>query len=453
MAALYTDTETALDLVHGGRGRRLRVLPITSDYFATLRTEPTGAAFGRDDERGVKRVVLSEALWRTQFGSDPALVGAAIRLSGESYEVIGVAPRGFADPIVGEVDAWVAHNLARHVSEQEYSLTAVGRLRQGVRIEQAQAELAALGQAVAARRPSGRASQVIAAPLKEDLVGTSRAPLQMLLIAVGLVLLVACVNVANLMLARTTGMVHEFAVRAALGSSRARLARQLVIESLLLAVLGGTFGLMLAVAGVDILKALGRDAIPRLGDVGFDPTVLSFAVAVTLATAVGFGTVPALRSSRVGAHRAMVQSRIIGSHTHGRLRDGLATAQIACALTLLAGAGVLMLSFYRLQQVDLGFRAEGVLTFGVTLPAIRYDPERRAAFQEELAQRIARLPGVTAAGGTSRLPAAGSYHTWATRIDTGPLAMAWRYDVQQRTVSGEYLHRPWYAPARRTRVR
>ena len=448
VAALNTYSETGLDLITDGQALRLRVLQVTSDYFRTLGSGPLrGREFDRDDEvGGSRRVVLSDRVWRRRFDANPSIVGTTVRLSAESYEVVGVAPQGFEDPIVDEVDAWLPYDLARNTSEQNYSLTAVGRLRHAVPPERARAELAGLNRSMVERWPKARAGTIVALPLQEDLVAGSRGPLQLLLVAVGLVLLVACVNVANLALVRATGRGHEFAVRAALGSGRRRLARQLLVESLLLAGLGGFLGLALAGWGVKALQMLGRDAIPRLDTVGFDPAVLAFSALVTLATCVLFGVAPALRAARSSPRSALSrESRsATGGRGQGRLRSALAMAQLALALTLLAGAGVLLASFQRLQQVPLGFRVDHVLTFEVSLPTIRFDAARRAAFQEELASRIQTIPGVIAAGGTSRLPATGSYHPWGTRIDSGPLAGAWVNQaqgmrIQQRTVSGDFF--------------
>ncbi|MPY87594.1 MAG: FtsX-like permease family protein [Luteitalea sp.] len=445
VAGLYTYSETGLDLVEDGQAERLRVLEVTSDYFRTLRSGPLrGPGFDRDDEVGTPRVVLSDGLWRTRFDGDPSILGATIHLSGEPYEVVGIAPQDFEDPLVGHVDAWLPYDLVGDTFDQNYSVTTIGRLRSGVNVEQARAELDALNPSIAERWPRAERNTVVALPLKEDLVATSRAPLQLLLVAVGLVLLVACVNVANLVLVRATGRLHEFAIRAALGSGGVRIARQLLVESGILAVLGGSLGLVLAGFGVNVLTVLGSDGIPRLDDVGFDPAVLGFAVAVTLATAVVSGVAPAVRFGGIDPNRTLSQQSrsATGARGHGRLRSGLAAAQLALALTLLVGAGALMASFHRLQQVDLGFRVERVLTFDVSVPTVRYDAEQRAAFQEELARRIETIPGATAAGGTSRLPATGSYHPWGTQIESGPLAgtcVCQPLKIQQRTVSGDFF--------------
>ena len=342
------------------------------------------------------------------------------------------------------MDAWLPYGLASDTDPENNSLSAVGRLRNGVSLEQARAELASLSRSMKERFPVARLSAVVPVPLQADLVAPARGPLQLLFVAVGLVLLVACVNVANLVLTRATGRAHEFATRSALGSGSRRLVRQLLVESLLLAGLGGLMGLALARIGIRVLRGLGRDAVPRLHEVGFNPAGLGFAVAITVATAVVFGIAPALRFGHIPPVAALRQQSRGATSTRGqgRLRTGMAATQLALALTLLVGAGVLLASFHRLQQVDLGFRTEGVLTFDLTLPTIRYNAERRAAFQEELAGRLRTIPGVTAAGGISFLPATGSYHGWNTSILSGPrsgtqVAKKDGFNIQQRVVSGD----------------
>jgi putative ABC transport system permease protein len=445
LAALFARAEIGLDLAADGRARRLRAVQVTKDYFRTLRSQPLrGPGFGPDDEAGARRVVLSHALWRARFRGDQSVIGTTVHLSGEPYEIAGIAPEAFEDPIAGEVDAWLPYDLAGDNFPENYSLTILGRLRSGVSLEQGQAELDVLSQVMKQRWPGISASSIVAVPLKEDLVAPSRGLLHLLMIAVGLVLLVACVNVANLMLVRATGRVHEFAVRAALGAGRARLVRQLLVESVMVAGPGGLLGLAVVGLGAGVLQDLGRDALPRLSGVGFDPLVVVFATVATLATAILSGLVPALRAGSIAPGRALgSQSRsATGTRLHGRLRSGLAAAQLALALALLAGAGVLLASFHRLQQVSLGFRVERVMTFNLSLPTIRYDAARRAAFQEELAGRMETIPGATAAGGTSFLPAIGSRHTWPIAMDSGPLSgtsVKQPDQPEHRTVSGNFF--------------
>jgi predicted permease len=454
VTAINNYRETGADLIKDGRAERVRGLRVSTEYFETLRSPLVrGRGFERQDEVGTRRgsvvgarrVVLSTELWRSAFRGDPSIVGSTIHLSDEPYEVVGIAREGFEDPIAGKVDAWVPYDLGRDTNPENNSLSAVGRLKIGVSLEQAQEELAGLSRSMKERWPAARLSAVAAVPLHEDLVTAARGPLHLVFIAVGLVLLVACVNVANLVLARTMGRVNEFAVRLALGSGTRRIVRQMLVESLVLAGFGGVMGLVLATIAIRVLRVLGADALPRLKDVGFDPVVLGFAALVTLATAFAFAVGPALRLVRVppvGALRQ--QSRTTSTRAQGGLRHALVAAQLALALTLLIGAGVLMVSFYQLQRVDVGFRVDNVLTFEVNLPSVRYDEDRRILFHEELARRLAATPRVRAAGGISFLPATGSYHGWTTRIISGPRAgssVATRdgFNIQQRTVSGDFF--------------
>jgi putative ABC transport system permease protein len=445
VAAIDANSETFADLVQGGQPVRIRVPAVTSDYFRVLRASPLhGPGFDRSDDTGTQRVVLSDAVWRERFNSDALIVGSAIRLNAVPFEVVGIAPPGFEDPSVGPIAAWLPYDLAEDNEPQNYSLTAVGRLRDGVTVSQANAELSSLAPSMKARWPSARLSSISAVPLKEDLVGGARRPLQLFLIAVGLVLLVACVNVANLVLVRATGRVHEFALRAALGSSRVRMVTQSLVENVLLAAVGGALGLFIARVGVSALRRLGEHAVPRLQDVGFHPAVLAFAAAVTAGTAIASGLAPALRLGRVASNQALrQQSRSAsGTRAQSRARVALAAIQVALALTLLVGAAVLVTSFYGLQQVNVGFRTDNVLTFELGLPSARYDAARRIGFQEELSHKLQGIPGVIAAGATSRLPATGNYHPWFARPLTGPragISIGRGINLQNRTVSGSFF--------------
>jgi predicted permease len=455
MAALAHYSETGVDLVGRRGAERLRVLRVSSGYFETLRAPlALGRGFARDDEAGsgdsrgrageggTPRVVLSDTVWRAHFAADPAVVGSIVRLSAEPFEVAGVTAPGFVDPFAPDVALWTPYPLARDTQEENYSLTAIGRLRDGVSLDRALAELATLDAPLLARFPGSERHAIVAVPLHDELVSRARGPLQLVFGAVGLVLLIACVNVANLALVRATGRVHEFAVRATLGSGRARLARQLLVENLLLAGLGGMIGLAIAGAGIGVLQRLGHDALPRIAEVDIDATVLLFAMVATGLTAVVFGTLPVLRLAGAAPIQSLrQQSRsATGGRGLARLRGGLAAAQVALALTLLAGAAILLAGFARLQQGDLGFRVDGRLALEIHLPTARYAPPRRADVQEELAGRIEAIPGVTAAGGISRLPATGNFHPWNTHIRSGPLAGTpldrARFRLQQRIVSG-----------------
>ena len=446
VTALANYRETGLDLFADERAERLLVLRVSADYFSVFRTPPQlGRGFDREDEAGARRVVLSDGTWRRHFKADPSIVGTSVRLGGVPYEVAGVAAPGFADPIAPEVVAWIPYALAQDVDPENTSLTVIGRLRAGVSLTAARSELAGLEPAMRARWPNASESAIVALPLQAELVQPARGPLILIFAAAGFVLLLACVNVASLMLVRATDRVHEFAVRAALGSSRWRLARQLLAESLVLASIGAAAGLGLTAVGLRVLERLGRDALPRVDAVRLDTGVLSFAIVAGVVTAIAAGVLPLLRLVRTSPAAALHRQSRSTTESRGvtRLRDAFAIVQIALALTLVAGAAVLGASMYRLQQVPMGFRLDGVLTAEINLPSSRYDEARRASFQETLSDRIAALPGVTAAGGTSRLPATGSYHPWNTSIRTGPLAGTMvertRFAMQQRVISGDYF--------------
>jgi putative ABC transport system permease protein len=250
-------------------------------------------------------------------------------------------------------------------------------------------------------------------------------------------------NVASLFLVRSTGRVREFAIRSALGSGGGRIARQLLVESVLLSLLGGALGLALGVLAVRGLRAVGGNAIPRLGDVGLDPIVLTVTAAATLLTGLMFGMAPAVRFARMRPGEALRRQSRSSTADRGqsRMRSALVALQVACALMLLTGAGVLAVSFYRLQRIDFGIRSDGAFKFEISLPSVRYPSVQRALFHEELARRILTIPGVVAAGGTSRLPATGEFHSWASRFLTGPRAGTdFVIRSQHRIVSGDFFH-------------
>ncbi len=454
VGARYFRDDLGLDLAIGDRPRRLRVMLVTADYFSTLtapgfrgpgfRIDDEGNPVRRADRSGAPRIVLSDAIWRARFNADPAVIGTSIRLSAESFEIAGVASAGFEDPVAGVVDAWLPYDLMNDTTSENNSLVVYGRLRSGATMAEGLAELAVFSHVAKERWPEAAASSLVAVPLQDDVTGAARPPLQLLLIAVAFVLVVACANVGNLMLVRASDRSQEFAIRASLGSGRGRLTRQLIVESLVLASFGGAGGLTLAALGVTALQAIGADALPRMRDVGFNPLVLGFATTATIATALACGVLPALRLAAADPRATLAShSRsATGTRRHLQLRSGLAATQLALALALLAGAGVLSLTLHRLTSVDLGFPVERLLTFDINLPAARYDASRRAAFQEELATRLAAIPGVTSAGGTSRLPATGSFHTWPVIIETGPLAGTSVTRLEQpehRTISGGFF--------------
>jgi len=421
IGVLYTYRETGADLVlPDGHAERVRVLPVGAEYFATLGATPLlGRTFTREEERpDARRVILSHALWSQVAGRDPAVVGQAVVLNGESYEVIGVMRPTLADVVAGEVGAWVPQNLQPSGPNHRgnYYLSAIGRLAPGVSVTQAQGEVDRLMHRLNETFPSGdeeRRMQVI--PLHEDIVGGSSAAVYILMGAAGLVLLIACLNVANLFLARSLARSREAAIRTALGAARSRLVAQQLVESLVVAAAGGIVGTLVAYLGVKALLAVSPESLARAEEVSFDPLLLGFALAVTMLTGLLFGAGPAYRASRQDPNDALHEgSRGNSAGRSSRTtRRILVASQVSLAMILLVGAGVLIRAFLGLQRTDLGFTSAQVATFEVNLPLARYgDGAARVRLHTALADRLRTLPGVSGVGATSWLPANGKYHHW-----------------------------------------
>ncbi|MEP6571135.1 MAG: ABC transporter permease [Gemmatimonadota bacterium] len=457
-AALLTYSETGADIGRGDAGRRIRLLPVSADYFTVLRVPPAlGRPFDRAAEDGpgavadigigARSVVLSQSLWRQEFNGDPGAIGRTLVMNGEPFVVAGVMPAGFVDPIAGTIDAWIPMDLraGKDVSNaNNHYLTVIARLRPGLPIERAEAELDLLGTELAKQYPNAANSRARLYPLKEDVVGTSSRVLELMLGAVALVLILVCVNVANLLLVRASERTQEFALRSALGAERARLIRQLLIESLTLAIAGGAAGLVVARLGMSAIIVLGGGSIPRLSALHLEPRLLVFSFALSTLCAVGFGLAPALRAAQTEPGESLrEQSRsATGGGARMRTREWLVAAQVALAFVLLVGTGLLVASIQRLRQVDLGFEPAAALAFELHLPDARYDSTARARFYDAFADQAGTLRGVTAVGGISKLPATGPYHQWGTQALTGPYANDERKGnvaAEQRIVSGRYF--------------
>jgi predicted permease len=446
-AAVYTYGETGADIGNGDRARRIRVLPTSTEYFDVVRVHPQlGRGFQPEEEIGAPVVVLSHRLWQEEMGGDPNAIGRSFSLSGRAYTVAGVMPDGFSDPLVGNVDAWAPLDLTsgRDASNADnHWLTVVARLRPGTRIARAQAELDALGLALAVQHPSAKEARARLYPLKEDIVGSSSRALEIMLGAVGLVLLLVCVNIANLLLVRGSERAHEFALRSALGAERSRLVRQMLIESIVLALAGAVASLVVARLAMSAIVILGAGKIPRLESLSLDPRLLAFSFIVATLSAIVFGLAPALRVARTQPGDVLRdQSRSsTGGPGQMRVREWLVVSQVAMAFVLVVAAGLLLASFDRIRRLDLGVKTRAVLTFELNLPDARYDSTARGRFYEDFATEVARLPGVRAAGGVSRLPATGQYHSWLVRATSGALAGTPRgaAGADQRVVSGDYF--------------
>jgi predicted permease len=447
LAAIQNYSQTGADIGTGDAAQRIRLLEVSADYFDVLRVPPAvGSGFTRDQENGASSVVISDRIWADNFGRSASVVGQPIVMNGHAFTVAGVMPAGYADPVVGNVDAFIPLNLTAGrdpSNSNNHYLTAIGRLRPGQSIAQAQAEMDALSRRLAEQYPDAKDAIAQLYPLKDDIVGSSSRGLELMLGGVALVLLLVCVNVANLMLVRGSERAREFALRSALGAERSRLVRQLLIESLTLALVGAVAGLVIAQLGMAALVHLAAGNIPRLDALALNGRLMLFAVAVATVSAVIFGLAPALRAARTQPGDVLRdQSR---SSTGGigqlRLREWLVISQVSLAFILLAGAGLLLASFRKLQEVDLGIQPAQVQTFEVHLPDARYDAPARARFYDALANRLATLPGVKAAGSVSRLPGTGSYHTWGVQAVTGPLIGTDRQntEAEQRVIAGDYF--------------
>lgn len=445
LAAAYTYRETGRDLTDGEVPRRIRVLATGAGYFETYGSPPLlGRGFTRDEERPDARVVvLSHRLWRDHTGADPEVVGSTIQLDGRGFTVIGVASPGFRDVVGGEVEAWVPLDLREgEYSRQNHLLTLLGRLRPGVTVAQAQTHVDAVNARIVEESqevPDWQIMRVV--PLRDDVVGTADTMLLVLMGAAGLVLLIACVNVANLFLARSVGRRREIAIRSALGSGRGRLVRQLLTESLFVAALAGAAGLAAALLGVRLLLSISPEAVARAQEVGLDARLALFAVGATVLTALVFGLLPALRGSRVdfGADLREGSRGMTGGVRSTRVRTGLVAAELGLALILLVGAGLLIKSFAGLIGQDLGFDGENVTTFEVHLPTVRYeDPALRVRFHQQLHERLRAVPGVVSVGASSWLPAAGHYHEWGFQYETADGEWEWE-GAQMRIIEGDYF--------------
>ena len=416
------NSNNPLTLTGAGQALHVKVQTVSSNLFPLLGAQPSlGRTFmAGEDDPGHHVAVLSEAFWRRQFQADPGIIGRAVELNGRAYSIVGVMPRGFQFPVEAEaVELWVTFSRDAEVDHDDPSdaaataqrgnhfLNAIARLKPGVTVERANADLAAIARALALEYPNDNSYVGLAARRElDDLVGDNREPLLVLFGAVGLVLLIACANIANLLLARGTHRTHEIAIRAALGASRGRIVRQLLAEALTLSLSGAALGAWVAAGALSAILTLYPSNLPRASEIGIDYRVLLFTAALAVVTGVVFGIVPAWQVSKpnlTGVMRERNRNATVGRSSH-RLRAGLVIVETALGMMLLVGAGLLIRSFDRLSRVNLGFNPEHVLTADFDLSETRYNADQQDRFIRELLDRIQALPGVIRAAGSIPLP-------------------------------------------------
>jgi putative ABC transport system permease protein len=405
-------TDRAFNLTGVGEAERLNGQVITSDLFPALSIP---LAFGRsflpeEDRPGVSGVViLSYGLWQRRFGSNPDVVGHSVTIDGRNHTVVGIAAPNLW--VFGHVDLWVPLAMDPGQAGRRLNfLFVVGRMKPGLSLDQARAEMNAISARLEQQYPETNSGwRAVLVPLSEEVFGNSRSMLLVLMAAVGFILLIACANVANLLLARAATRGREIAIRAAVGAGRGRLVRQLCAECILLALMGGAVGVLLAILGIDALVGFGANIIPRSSEIGVDARVLGFTVLLSTAAGALFGLAPALQVSRLKLNDALKEGDRSGTMSGGRrLRPALVVSEVALCLILLIGVSLMVKSLYRLLNLDAGFNRENLLTMQISLPETKYGSDQQvAAFYQRLLEGVRGAPGVVSATAVSPLPLSG----------------------------------------------
>jgi predicted permease len=434
---------TGLQLTGGSEPERVQALYVTGNLFSVL---GVNAMLGRtltEDETWDKRVVvLSYGLWQRRFGGDPNIIGQAISLSGRNREVVGVMRPEFYFPS-RDVEMWVStgwDHKQMSALRRPHFLRAVGRLKPGVTVEQASAEMTAIAARLEQQYPDTNTQMGVGVgPFKEWIVSDTRRPLLVFLVAVAFVLLIACVNVANLLLARAATRTREIAIRTALGAPRRRIIKQMLTESFVLAVIGGGLGLFLAWWARDVLVMFSPGNIPRLEESRLDSRVLLFTVGITLLTTIVFGLMPALQSSNLDLTATLKEGGQKGGSQGGRARNALVVVEVALALVLVIGAGLMIRSFMRLQRVDPGFNPNNGLMLRIDLPGARYPDDTQAIqFFDEAQQRLRSLPGVIHVGATTVPALKGQGYTNDMTIEGAPPEDYVR-EIRHKSITPDYF--------------
>lgn len=419
---------------------------VSPSLFSLLRVKPQpGRDFlGSEDREGGSSVALiSYRLWQQRYGGDSKIVGRALTADGKRFNIIGVLPKDINYP-TPDTDLYVPLVFQANENLRGASfLRLIGRLKPGVSLATAKAQLKIVGDRLAEKYPAenkGTNYQLI--DLQDQIVGTIRPALMMLLGAVGCVLLIACANVANLLLARAAGRRSEFAIRSAVGATRIQLMRQVITESFLLSTAGGALGLALAFAAVPALVSISASSIPRAEGIGLNLRVLGFTALISILTGSAFGLAPALRSAGSKTTAALSEGRrgTTGSVLHRRLLGGLVVSEVAIALVLLVAAGLMVRSFVSLSRVETGLKAKGVLTFGVGLPSANYSAIRKQAdFYDQLVTEIRTQPGIESSAAINRLPMGGGNNSTSFTIQSKPVPPENAPNADYRAVTNAYF--------------
>jgi predicted permease len=450
LAPSYDDEPT---LTEQGAPQLLTGYAVSATYLRILDVDPQiGRLYTEQEDKtgGPKVALLSDQLWRTAFHADPNIAGKTIVLDGSPYTVLGVMPRGFNYPSSTQV--WTPTAMAPPDFDdfKHTYVRILGRLKPGVTRAQAQKAINAVEAEVAASHPdTDSGNHVVLVPLREELAGDIRRPLLILMGAAGLVLLIACANAAGLALARDAERQKEIAVRIALGATRLRLLRQFMTESLLLAVLGGSAGILLAMAGTHFLLTLFPNDvanlnIPKVTEIPMDRGVFLFAIAVTVLTALLSGIAPVLKAMRTEADTAVKEAARGNSRQSNRSRSAIVIGEIALSLVLLTGAGLVVTSFQKVVNADLGFRADHLLSMQVFLPPDRYPSDKpiaRRVFLNQVAKKLNAMPGITSAAATNFLPLSGFWGTTNFQLrGQAPRKEGQGPEADNRIITPEYLH-------------
>lgn len=410
----------AVSLTGIERPEKIQGERVTADYFSTLGVDPIlGRTFSEDEVKpgGAKVALLSYGLWQRRFGASPNIVGQTVQLNGAPTIVVGIMPNDYRP----NVELWLPLPINYAGADRDLKeLVVVGRLAPGVSRQQAQVEMTTIAGRLAEQYPDFNTGWGVSLlPMHDAIVQNIRPALLILFGAVGFVLLIACSNVANLLLARAAAREREIAIRMAMGAGRLRLMRQILTESVLVSLIGGGLGVLIAMWGTQALISLNPQGIPRANEISVDPKVLVFALVASVVSGVLFGLVPAVQTSRQDLNDVLKEAgkSLMGNARGRRIRSALVVVEVALALVLMTGAGLLIKGFSRLQSVDPGFNHENVLAFQLSLPDASYPrPPQQSAFLKGVLERFSVLPGVTSASAISQAPLAGggpSYIFWA----------------------------------------